>query len=226
MAKRRDSTYECGVRRPEWVKLPHRSLTEVVVVGWVRSSPAGRCLARGGRCRRSRPRNGRQRDDGADVGCPAGRARSRRRARSRPRPVRRGGAPSCIALAIDWPGSTRCWSPRCATSVTRSAGAFGSRSWSGCARTCRRRTCPGFRGERPGVDPVTQVAGRRLRLTNLDKVLYPASATTKAELFGYILAVSEPLLAQLALRPITRRRWPDGVDQPDFYEKSVRPGTP
>ena len=79
----------------------------------------------------------------------------------------------------------------------------------------------------PGREPVsTVVAGRRLRLTNLDKVLYPESATTKAELFSYILAVSEPLLAQLANRPITRRRWPDGVDQPDFYEKAVRPGTP
>ena len=79
----------------------------------------------------------------------------------------------------------------------------------------------------PGREPVsTVVAGRRLRLTNLDKVLYPESATTKAELFSYILAVSEPLLAQLANRPITRRRWPDGVGQPDFYEKAVRPGTP
>ena len=78
-----------------------------------------------------------------------------------------------------------------------------------------------------GSDPVpTIVAGRRLRLTNLDKVLYPESATTKAEIFTYILAVSEPLLAQLANRPITRRRWPDGVGQPDFFEKAVRPGTP
>ena len=72
----------------------------------------------------------------------------------------------------------------------------------------------------------TVVAGRRLRLTNLDKVLYPQSGTTKAHLFAYVLAVSEPLLVQLANRPITRRRWPDGVDQPDFFEKAVRPGTP
>ena len=78
-----------------------------------------------------------------------------------------------------------------------------------------------------GSDPVpTVVAGRRLRLTNLDKVLYPESGTTKAEVFAYILAVSTPMLAQLANRPITRRRWPDGVDRPDFFEKAVRPGTP
>ncbi len=79
----------------------------------------------------------------------------------------------------------------------------------------------------PGVDAVaTEVAGRRLRLTNLDKVLYPASATTKAELFTYIVEVSGPMLAQVAHRPITRRRWPDGVGQPGFFEKAVRPGTP
>jgi len=37
MAKRRDSRYQCGVRSPSWVKLPHRTLTSVVVVGWVRA---------------------------------------------------------------------------------------------------------------------------------------------------------------------------------------------
>jgi bifunctional non-homologous end joining protein LigD len=79
----------------------------------------------------------------------------------------------------------------------------------------------------PGAGPVsTVVAGRRLRLTNLDKVLYPASGTTKAELIGYVVAMAQPLLRQLAGRPITRRRWPDGVGQPDFFEKAVRPGTP
>ena len=41
MAKLRDSRYECGVRSPDWVKLPHRSLTEVVVVGWVRARSGG-----------------------------------------------------------------------------------------------------------------------------------------------------------------------------------------
>jgi bifunctional non-homologous end joining protein LigD len=41
MAKREDSRYECGVRSRAWVKLPHRSLTEVVVVGWVRSESGG-----------------------------------------------------------------------------------------------------------------------------------------------------------------------------------------
>ena len=78
-----------------------------------------------------------------------------------------------------------------------------------------------------GGEPVsTVVAGRRLRLTNLDKVLYPAVGVTKAQLIQYVLAVGEPLLRQVANRPITRRRWPDGVDAPDFFEKALRAGAP
>ena len=41
MAKRRDGRYECGVRSRDWVKLPHRTLTDVVVVGWVRAESGG-----------------------------------------------------------------------------------------------------------------------------------------------------------------------------------------
>ncbi len=45
MAKRRDSRYHCGVRSSDWVKLPHRSLTDVVVVGWVRARSGGEVAA-------------------------------------------------------------------------------------------------------------------------------------------------------------------------------------
>ena len=56
-----------------------------------------------------------------------------------------------------------------------------------------------------------QVDGRRLRVTNLDKVLYPASGTTKAEVIAYYVAVADRLLPWVAGRPATRKRWPDGV---------------
>ena len=78
----------------------------------------------------------------------------------------------------------------------------------------------------PG-DPVSvEVAGRRVRLTNLDKVLYPDSGVTKAQVIQYVLSVGEPLLRQVANRPLTRRRWPDGVDKEDFFEKALRAGAP
>ena len=79
------------------------------------------------------------------------------------------------------------------------------------------------------ADPHTatvSVSGRTLRVTNLDKVLYPATGTTKADVMGYYAAVAEPLLRQLAGRPVTRKRWPNGVDGPVFFEKNAPGGRP
>jgi len=74
---------------------------------------------------------------------------------------------------------------------------------------------------------VVDVGGRRLRLTHLDKVLWPTTGTTKAELVAYLVAVSGPLLAQLADRPLTRIRWPHGTgDEQRFFEKNASAGSP
>jgi bifunctional non-homologous end joining protein LigD len=64
-----------------------------------------------------------------------------------------------------------------------------------------------------------EVAGRELSLSNLDKVLYPASGTTKAEIIRYYVRIAPVMLAHLAGRCITLRRWPDGVEGPSFFEK-------
>ncbi|HET8970846.1 MAG TPA: non-homologous end-joining DNA ligase [Candidatus Nanopelagicales bacterium] len=75
--------------------------------------------------------------------------------------------------------------------------------------------------------PVTvEVEGRTLRLTHLDKVLYPATGTTKAEVIDYYRSIAAVLLPQLADRPITRKRWPDGVEGQVFFEKNVPRGHP
>ena len=63
------------------------------------------------------------------------------------------------------------------------------------------------------------VAGRSLSVSNLDKVLYPATGTTKAEVLRYYLAVAEAMLPHLRGRPVTFRRFPDGVEGEGFYEK-------
>ncbi|HEX9529977.1 MAG TPA: non-homologous end-joining DNA ligase [Acidimicrobiales bacterium] len=71
------------------------------------------------------------------------------------------------------------------------------------------------------------VDGHELTLTNLDKVLYPAAGTTKGEVIGYYQAIAPALLAHLAGRPLTLKRYPNGVDASYFYEKrcpSHRPG--
>ena len=71
-----------------------------------------------------------------------------------------------------------------------------------------------------------EVDGRRLALSNLEKVLYPATGTTKAEVIAYYTAVAPVLLPQVAGRPVTRKRWPDGVEGAPFFEKNVPMGTP
>ncbi len=70
------------------------------------------------------------------------------------------------------------------------------------------------------------VDGRRLQLSNLDKVMYPATETTKGEVLNYYARVAPLLLPQLADRPVTRIRWPHGTDGPSFFEKNLPPGAP
>lgn len=71
------------------------------------------------------------------------------------------------------------------------------------------------------TDPATrvEVGGRELSLSNLDKVLYPASGTTKAEVIDYYARVGTWMLPHLRGRPVTLTRWPDGVDAQGFFEK-------
>jgi bifunctional non-homologous end joining protein LigD len=66
-----------------------------------------------------------------------------------------------------------------------------------------------------------EVEGRRLVLTNLDKVLYPAVHFTKAEVIDYFTRVSPVLLPHLKDRPLTLKRYPNGVDAPFFFEKQA-----
>jgi bifunctional non-homologous end joining protein LigD len=69
------------------------------------------------------------------------------------------------------------------------------------------------------------VEGRRVRLTSLDRVLYP-TGMTKAEVIAYYTAVAPALLRQLADRPVTRIRWPEGVGGERFFEKNLPSGAP
>ncbi|WP_203567024.1 non-homologous end-joining DNA ligase [Aestuariimicrobium ganziense] len=77
----------------------------------------------------------------------------------------------------------------------------------------------------PSPDLTTEVAGRRVALSNLDKQLYP-SGFTKAEVIAYYLEVAPVMLPHLHQRCITRLRFPNGTDQGSFYEKNAPAGTP
>jgi len=66
-----------------------------------------------------------------------------------------------------------------------------------------------------------EVDGRELKLTNLDKVLYPQAGFTKGEVVDYYAKVAPTLVPHLAGRALTLRRFPEGVDDTDaaFFEK-------
>ncbi|MGX9787939.1 ATP-dependent DNA ligase [Mycobacterium sp. MMS18-G62] len=66
----------------------------------------------------------------------------------------------------------------------------------------------------------------RVRLTNPDKVLYPATGTTKAEVFDYYVNIAEVMIPHIAGRAVTRKRWPNGVDEPSFFEKQLASSAP
>jgi bifunctional non-homologous end joining protein LigD len=71
-----------------------------------------------------------------------------------------------------------------------------------------------------------EVEGRRLTLSNLDKVLYPAAHFTKSEVIDYYARIAPVMVPHLAGRPITFKRYPDGVDGKYFFEKNAPSHTP
>jgi bifunctional non-homologous end joining protein LigD len=70
------------------------------------------------------------------------------------------------------------------------------------------------------------IDGRELELSNLDKVMYPANGFTKGELIDYYVRVAPVLLPHLLDRPLTRIRYPNGVESASFFEKNAPGGTP
>ena len=79
-------------------------------------------------------------------------------------------------------------------------------------------------GQRAGrvgapAEAIVEEVGRPLRITNWDKVLFPATGFTKGDLIAYYAQIAPVLLPHLRDRPLTLRRWPDGVEGQSFYEK-------
>lgn len=66
---------------------------------------------------------------------------------------------------------------------------------------------------------ILEIEGRSLEVSNLDKVLYPKAGFTKGDVIDYYVRISPVLLPHLHARPITLKRYPDGVDGFFFYEK-------
>jgi bifunctional non-homologous end joining protein LigD len=71
------------------------------------------------------------------------------------------------------------------------------------------------------MDSTIEVQGKQLKLSNLEKVLYPATGFTKQQIIDYYVRIAPALLPHLAGRALTRKRYPNGVDEEFFYEKNA-----
>ncbi|GAA1774216.1 ATP-dependent DNA ligase [Pseudarthrobacter sulfonivorans] len=82
-----------------------------------------------------------------------------------------------------------------------------------------------------GAKERVRVAGREMTLTNLDKIIYPETGTTKADVLAYYAAVAHVLIPAAANRPATRKRWVNGVGtaaKPGevFFQKNLEDSAP
>jgi bifunctional non-homologous end joining protein LigD len=71
------------------------------------------------------------------------------------------------------------------------------------------------------IDSVIDVQGRNLKLSNLEKVLYPAAGFTKKDVIDYYVRIAPAIIPHLAGRALTRKRYPDGVEGEPFFEKNA-----
>jgi bifunctional non-homologous end joining protein LigD len=71
------------------------------------------------------------------------------------------------------------------------------------------------------MDSMVEVQGRDLKLSNLEKVLYPAAGFTKQQVIDYYVRIAPAMIPHLAGRALTRKRYPNGVDAEFFFEKNA-----
>src|SRR5579862_2137058 len=71
------------------------------------------------------------------------------------------------------------------------------------------------------MDSTIEIQGRQLKLSNLEKILYPDAGFSKQQIIDYYVRIAPAMLPHLKDRPLTRKRYPNGVDQEFFYEKNA-----
>jgi bifunctional non-homologous end joining protein LigD len=205
VAKRLDCPYEPGKRSSGWVKVKHVHSEAFLIGGWLpgegrRRDRIGALLV------------GQRDEDGAlryagRVGTGFTEATLEDLAR-RLAPLERDESPF---VGRQPPREAIFVEPRLSAEVE-----FRERTNSGTLRA------PSFKGLRADLElragPV-EIEGRELKLSNLDKVLYPKAGFTKGDVIDYYAEIAPVLLPHLRDRPLTMKRYPDGVEAEYFYEK-------
>jgi len=218
VAKRLDSSYEPGRRSACWIKVKNVERQEVVVGGWLpgegrRRERIGALLV------------GVQDDEGRGLRY-AGRVGTGftedelDRLAALLRPHERLTSPFTAPGPRPPKGSVFV-EPRFVAEVE-------FREWTQGGQL-RAPSYKGLRDDKParlvvredGGKAVAEVGGREVRLSNLDKVLYPRTGFTKRDVIDFYAAVAPVLLPHLEGRPLTLKRYPNGVEAAFFYEKNA-----
>ncbi len=105
--------------------------------------------------------------------------------------------------------------------TTRSADRGPGRRNRSSSRTSEPRPGPLVVREESAGKATTTVEARELRLSNLDKLLYPSAQFAKRAVIDYYAAIADTMLGHLQGRPLTVKRWPDGVDGKAFFQKQA-----
>ena len=71
------------------------------------------------------------------------------------------------------------------------------------------------------ADQIVEIEGKQLKLTNLDKVFYPSVGFTKGQVIDYYARIAPVLVPHLKNKPLTLKRYPNGVNEPPFFEKNA-----
>jgi bifunctional non-homologous end joining protein LigD len=227
VAKRLDARYEPGARNGSWIKIKNFDRQEFVVGGWLpgegrRRSRIGALLvgvydADGAFRYAGRVGTG---FSDAELGRLAGLLEPLRRDES---PFRAGeppprGAVFCEPqLVVEVEFSE--WTAR---GSLRHPSYKGLREDKAADEVVREDGAATTLVREPNVKTATiTVEGRELRLSNLDKPLYPHAGFVKRDVIDYYAAVAETILAHLDGRALTVKRWPDGVDGKAFFQKQA-----
>jgi bifunctional non-homologous end joining protein LigD len=222
VAKRLDSPYEEGRRSPYWLKIKNVHRQEFVIGGWLPGE--GRRKERIGALLVGVREDGALRYAGR-VGTGFTEQELDRLARLLG-PLERDTSPFAAGGAKPPRGAV--WvAPELVAEVE-------FREWTQGGQL-RAPSYKGLRDDKPAALVVREdeppkgkdkavtatVDGRELRLTNLDKVLYPEAGFTKRDVIDYYTAIAPVLLPHLRDRPLTLKRYPNGVEAEHFYEKQA-----
>src|SRR6267142_5047198 len=119
-------------------------------------------------------------------------------------------------------GSSRSWWVKFALRSGRRTASYGIHAFRACATTNDRpRSCERVEVAVREMQDVMRIGRRAVMISNPEKVIFPDDGITKGEMVEYYRRIAPHMLPHLRGRPIAMERYPDGIDQPGFFQKAA-----